>query len=66
MRRTLTRLATVTSLALGSAVLVAGPAAAEPAGPPTFVVQDRSIFTCAPDLPETSRRNVGGRCQVTT
>ncbi len=63
MRRRLVLLATASTIALTGAVTAAGPAAAK--GPPGHVTQDRSVFAeCDGDasLPETSRRNVGGRC----
>ena len=65
MRRTLATLVAVTSLALGGAVVVAGPAAAD---------SDRAAVKACPgtdhqgrhrgwpDSPGTERRNVGGTC----
>ena len=67
MHRKLVLLATATSLALGGAVAVAGPAAA---------ASDRSAVRGCPaddhpgrhvgwsDSPGTERRNVGGTCPV--
>ena len=69
MRRSLVRLTAVAAMSLGAAIAGAGTAsAADPAGPPAFVEQDRSVFACGgiPDPDDLGTpgpsRNLGGRC----